>query len=241
MITREKANIKLLAIMEKRYSQEDHICLKSFIDDVDIFVLRAYEDKIDSHFKALVQELDTNTTLLLKLQAKDQELSQGQNNYNKLWDMYSEAKQEITLQEKDIKSLQNTNATIEQNVFRQHECIQELKLKLQTKDHEIKESNETIENLERANISLQDEINRLEQEIVRLKALCDVKQKQLEQRDGYIAELKADKSCDTCTNRVPHHYDSYEKIQIDKCSLRKQLHFNGSCDGLTCKHYTPKD
>jgi hypothetical protein len=54
-----------------------------------------------------------------------------------------------------------------------------------------------------------------------------------------LEALQAPMSCDGCEYRVHHSY--YDGVQIDKCSIRDQLHFNGSCDGLVCTKYEPKD
>jgi len=59
-----------------------------------------------------------------------------------------------------------------------------------------------------------------------------------EARIAELEALQAPKSCDKCKYRVNHSY--YDGIQIDKCSIRDQLHFNGLCDGLVCTKYEPK-
>lgn len=45
-MTREEAGEKLKKVMHKHYRVEDHICLKSFIHDVDFFVLQNYEAQL---------------------------------------------------------------------------------------------------------------------------------------------------------------------------------------------------
>ena len=62
--------------------------------------------------------------------------------------------------------------------------------------------------------------------------------------DEAIAELEAlqqPKSCDDCKNRIFYTYDSFKQVTIDKCNIREQLHFNGSCDGLCCDKYESKE
>lgn len=52
-----------------------------------------------------------------------------------------------------------------------------------------------------------------------------------------LKELKS-RTCDNCIHRV-FHYRSMDLI-IDKCKIREQLHFNGSCDGLKCDRWEQK-
>lgn len=60
--------------------------------------------------------------------------------------------------------------------------------------------------------------------------------------DEAIEELEdlENRSCDNCKHRVLHEYYAHEKITIDKCSIRKDLRFNGSCDGLKCNKWESK-
>ena len=46
--------------------------------------------------------------------------------------------------------------------------------------------------------------------------------------------------CDNCKHRVFHSYDGYKKVTIDKCDIRDKLHFNGSCDGMSCDKFERK-
>ena len=49
------------------------------------------------------------------------------------------------------------------------------------------------------------------------------------------------RSCDNCKYRVLHMYYEREKATIDKCSIRKDLRLNGSCDGLKCNKWESKN
>ena len=70
---------------------------------------------------------------------------------------------------------------------------------------------------------------------------------ELDEAISEIEEAMKPKSCDTCKHRVFHTYDrdfstfSSKKVKIDKCNIREQLHFNGSCNGICCNRYEPKD
>ena len=65
----------------------------------------------------------------------------------------------------------------------------------------------------------------------------------INQFDEAIRELEAlqSRSCDECKHRIFHTFDSFKNVTIDKCGTREQLHFNGSCDGLCCNRYEPKE
>ena len=63
----------------------------------------------------------------------------------------------------------------------------------------------------------------------------------LREAKAELEALQQPKSCDDCKNRIFYTYDSFKQVTIDKCNIREQLHFNGSCDGLCCDKYESKE
>ena len=101
-----------------------------------------------------------------------------------------------------------------------------------------------IEILMKAN---EEEISRHFNECEKNEAQLKAKDDEIELFKQLLEEAMKPKSCDSCEHRVFHTYDrdyskfSSKKVKIDKCNIREQLHFNGSCDGLCCNRYKPKE
>ena len=86
-----------------------------------------------------------------------------------------------------------------------------------------------------------DAVNLLLREIDELKIMEEDAQQYALKCRKELEALQQPKSCDDCKNRIFYTYDSFKQVTIDKCNIREQLHFNGSCDGLCCDKYESKE